>query len=137
MSTLKLIIEEDIKTAMKNKDAVTRDTLRVLKGEIERNEQTKDGKVEVSDADILRLIKKYIDGVVETGSDNGEVAVLEKYLPQQMDGNQLEAIVIELKVSGFATSVKDMGKVMQYFKANHDGTYDGKLLSDTVKRVLA
>lgn len=132
MNKLKETIINDIKTAMKEKDTVTRDVLRIIKGEIERKE---DGTKELSTGEIVGIIKKLIESSETTG-DKDEVNVLEKYLPKQMDANQLEVIVNELKASGFATSVKDMGKVMQYFKTNHEGTYDGKVLSEIIRKIL-
>jgi hypothetical protein len=51
--------------------------LRVLKGEIQRGEQSSSGKIELSDADIVKLVKKSIDGINDTGGDQSEVAVLE------------------------------------------------------------
>lgn len=126
-------IKNDMIQAMKDKNEVARDILRVLRGEIQRNEQSSKGKVEVSDSDIIKLIKKLIESVKETGNDNGEVAILETYLPTQLSGNEIESIVVRLITQEGFNSPKDMGKIMGYFKSNYDGIYDGKLLSDIVK----
>ena len=57
--TLKDKIIADMTTAMKEKNAVARDILRVIKGEIERAEQDpKKGKIVLSDGDISKIIKK-------------------------------------------------------------------------------
>jgi len=54
--SLKEKIIADIKSAMKNKETQKLGVLRVLKGEIERNEQTSKGKVELADVDIVALV---------------------------------------------------------------------------------
>lgn len=133
MSTLKLQIEADIKTAMKEKDAIARDILRVVKGEIERSE---DASKKLDNGAIVKLLKKQIENITETKSDNGEIAILEKYIPSQMTTDEITAVVKERIIADSLTGPKDMGKVMQYFKANYDGTYDGKVLSEVVKSVL-
>ena len=56
--SLKVRINEDLKSAMKAKEAGKLSILRVLKGEIERSEQTSSGKIELSDADIIKQVKK-------------------------------------------------------------------------------
>jgi uncharacterized protein YqeY len=141
--TLKEKIVSDIKTAMKEKDILKRDTLRVLKGEIERAEQTKDGKVELSDADVVKLVKKAYKNLEEIISASSvsetylqELEVLRLYLPQQMShveiANAVESIIDELK----AESMKDMGKVMGKFNSEYSGKADGSIVSKIVKEML-
>lgn len=133
---LKNDIVTEINVAMKSKDILTRDTLRVLKGDIERMEQGPKGKVEVSDSDIIHLTKKMIQGIKETTNNLGEIAILEKYLPKQLTKEEIETnlsnIISELGASG----IKDMGKVMAAFKSKYDGMADGKLVSTIVKEKL-
>ncbi len=133
---LKEQINADLVTAMKTKDATSLNVLRVLKGEIQRSEQSSNGKVEVSDADIIKLIKKSIDGINETGGDQSEIAVLEKYMPKQMTEFEIQLAVTSLILGNNYNSPKDMGKIMAYFNQNHAGQYDGKLLSEVVKNLL-
>jgi len=125
-------IKSDMILAMRVKNVVARDILRVLIAEIQRKEQTKDGKVELSDAEIIKIIKKMID-TVETPEDK---VVLEGYMPKQMSEAEIYQIVVTHIASKGLTSPKDMGKVMSYFKQNFDGTYDGKILSGIVKELL-
>jgi len=134
--TLNEQINADLISAMKAKDTTTLNVLRVLKGEIQRAEQSSTGKVDLSDADIVKLIKKSIDGINETGGDQSEVAILEKYMPKQMSSNELDTqISIIMGLEGY-NSPKDMGKIMAYFNQYFAGQYDGKLLSDMVKTRL-
>ena len=130
-------INADLVAAMKAKDTTTLNVLRVLKGEIQRAEQSSSGKIELSDADIVKLIKKSIDGINETGGDQAEVAVLEKYMPKQMTEFEIQLAVTSLILGNNYNSPKDMGKIMAFFNQNHAGQYDGKLLSEIVKKMLA
>lgn len=122
-------MEQDIKTAMKEKNAQTRDILRVLKGELERK-----GK-ESTNVEVSNASKKLIEGILESNTDNGEVAVLSNYILQQLDENKVREIVEGLRISENLT-IKDMGKVMSHFKTNFEGQYDGKQLSTIVKETL-
>jgi uncharacterized protein YqeY len=130
--SLKERVSEDLKTAMKEKNAVKLSVLRVLKAEIQRNEQTLAGKVELTDADIIKLAKKLIEGIKETNNNQDEILVLESYMPKQLTEEYLRATVSSLKETGLT----NMGEFMKYFKTNHDGLYDGKVLSNIVKEVL-
>jgi len=121
---------------MKAKDTTTLNVLRVLKGEIQRAEQSSNGKVELSDSDIIKLVKKSIDGINETDGDQTEVAVLEKYVPKQMTEFEINLSVTSLILGNGYNSPKDMGKIMTYFNQNYAGKYDGKLLSEVVKNLL-
>jgi uncharacterized protein len=129
-------ISEDLVAAMKAKDTTTLNVLRVLKGEIQRAEQSSNGKVELSDADIVKLVKKSIDGINETGGDQSEVAVLEKYMPKQMTEFEIQLAVTSLILGNNYNSPKDMGKIMGHFNQNYAGQYDGKVLSEMVKDLL-
>jgi uncharacterized protein YqeY len=129
-------ISADLVAAMKAKDTTTLNVLRVLKGEIQRGEQSSNGKIELSDADIVKLVKKSIDGIIETDGDQLEVAVLEKYMPKQMSIDDMYFQFSLLRSLQGYNSPKDMGKIMAYFNQNFAGQYDGKVLSEIVKDLL-
>jgi uncharacterized protein YqeY len=130
------LINSDLVSAMKSKDTVTLNVLRVLKGEIQRNEQTSKGKVDLSDDDVIKIVKKMIDNINETGESLGDVDVISKYLPQQMSESDIINKVIALIEINCYSSTRDMGKIMGYFSKNHSGQYDGKFLSEVVKSQL-
>ena len=130
---MKTIIENKIKESMKNGDSLTRDTLRVLKGEIERNEQTKEGKVELTDLEIQKLVKKMVEGLKETDPTSLEIPILELYLPKQMSVDELKTELNTFLEVNKIDSPKGLGLVMKHFKTNFDGLYDGKVLSEMVK----
>lgn len=123
------LISEDLKSAMKEKNTVKLGILRVLKAEIQRLEQGANGKVELSDGDVVKIVKKLTEGIKETTRNQDELNVLEAYLPKQLTEDQMREIISLL-------SVKDMGAIMKHFKANYDGQYDGKTLSSIVKESL-
>lgn len=128
--TLKTRVSDDLKTAMKEKNAGKLSILRVLKSEIERNEQTSNGRVELSDGDVIKLTKKLVEGIKETTGNQAEISALEIYLPSQLTEEQIKEIIT-------ISSLTDMGSIMKYFKTNHDGTYDGKTLSGIVKTLIS
>ena len=130
-------IKNDMVQAMKDKNVVARDILRVLRGEIQRNEQTSKGKVDLTEAAIVKIIKKLIESIEESGEDNGEIAILEAYLPQQMTELEVSEAATAFITANELNSPREMGRVMGHFKQNHEGTYDGKLLSGIVKQLLA
>lgn len=132
--SLKIKISEDLKSAMKEKNAGKLSILRVLKGEIERNEQSANGKIELTEGDIIKLVKKLTEGIKETTNNQDEISLLEGYLPKQITEQYIREKVERLRViDGFAT----MGEYMTFFKKNYDGRYDGKVLSTIVKEKLA
>lgn len=122
-------VSEDLKTAMKEKNTVKLGILRVLKGEIQRSEQGTNGKVELSEGDVLKIIKKLVESIKETTKNQDELSVLEAYLPKQLSEVEMRQIISLL-------SVKDMGAIMKHFKTNFDGQYDGKILSTIAKEIL-
>jgi len=130
--SLKIKISEDLKTAMKEKNTIKLGILRVLKAEIERNEQSANGKIELPDGDVIKIVKKLIEGIKETTKDQVEIDALDLYLPKQMNEDEIKAIIALVKQSG----ISQMGEFMKYFKVYHDGEYDGKLLSNLVKESL-
>ena len=65
-----------------------------------------------------------------------EIEILLKYLPQQLDEEEIRKIIIESAEQVGANSIKDMGKVMSAVKPKVVGRADGKLVSQIVKDYL-
>lgn len=137
--TLRATLDADIKRSMLEKDEVRRDTLRQAKAEV-LLEETKLGR-DLSDAEVLDVYRRQIKsrresieqyraaGRAETADrEQQEIAVLEAYLPRQLDEAEtraaIAALVAELGLSG----KKDLGRLMKELKARHP-TVDGKLAS--------
>lgn len=127
---LKDRIFEDMKAAMKSKEAKKLGILRFIKGEIDRSDDK-------SDKTIIKTIKKTIDNVQsDPNHDVYEVEVLSVYLPTKLSEEALASIVSEvIEANGYA-GMKDMGNVMRHFEDNYNGQYDGGTLSKHVRKCL-
>lgn len=123
-------ITSDIKEAMKNKEADKLLTLRTLKGEIQRKSDNP------TDIEVISVIKKSIDGIKETTNDESEIALLDAYLPSKLTSEDLVSITDTFVKDNDLKGIASMGKVMNYFKENYTGQYDGKELSDVTKKAL-
>lgn len=127
--------------ALKSGDKVARSAYTLLLGEIAR---VGDPSAEVSDATVVSAAKKIIAGINEMISHgvsdpnlNGQLTALEVLLPT---GPTMEEI--ELFIEGFMAgmpdiTVKDMGVVMKALKDMYAGAYDGKAVSELVRRKLS
>lgn len=133
--TLKQTLDADIKSAMLSKDNVTRDILRVIKAEISREEA---GLKDYKDDDVIRVIKKSIKNLEIVGNDSAkqEIAILQKYIPQQFSFSEIENNVKGVITEINATTMKDMGKVISTFNDKYKGMADGKTVSEIVRKLL-
>lgn len=148
--TLEQQIQEDIKAAMKARDSVAMNAVRAVKGEILLFKTAEGGSGEVTDEDVLKMIRKLVkqrresaEQYVAAGrkelADNelAEAAVIEKYLPKQLSEAEVEAKVKEIIAALGATSLKEMGKVMGAANAALAGRADGKTISGIVRKLLS
>lgn len=148
--TLEQQVQEDIKQAMKAKDTVAMNATRAIKGQILLFKTSEGGSKEVTDGDILNMIRKLVKQRKEAAeqyaaagrqelADNelAEAAVLEKYLPKQLSADEVKARVQEIIAQVGATSIKDMGKVMGVASKALAGLSDGRAISAAVKELLS
>jgi len=146
--TLKARITEDMKTAMRAKDAARLSTIRLLLAAIKQREV--DERRELSDADVLAVIEKMVkqrrDSIVqfEAGKrmdlvavEQGEVAVLQGYQPAQMSETEIDAAIAAAIASTGASGPAGMGKVMAELKGKLAGRADMGAVSARVKAKLA
>ena len=147
--TLEQQVQEDIKQAMKAKDTVAMNATRAIKGQILLFKTSEGGSKEVTDGDILNMIRKLVKQRKEAAeqytaagrqelADNemAEAAVLEKYLPKQLSVEEVKAKVQEIIAQVGATSIKEMGKVMGAANKALAGLSDGRTISTVVKDLL-
>lgn len=142
-------VSEDIKVAMKAKDKVALDTLRNIKKFFLEAKTAPGANDTLTDADALKIMQKLVKqgrdsaGIyIQQGRpdlaevESAQVAVIEKYLPKQMSEAELEvelkAIIAEIGAAG----PKDMGKVMGAASKALAGKAEGRMISETVKRLL-
>ncbi|MBI4394798.1 MAG: GatB/YqeY domain-containing protein [Candidatus Omnitrophica bacterium] len=141
-------IDEDLKSAMKNKKEALTATLRMLKAAIQNKEIEKKTKP-LQDSDLLELIQKQIkqrkDSIADFEKANrqdllkketAEVGILEQYLPKQLSDEELKSIVQKAVLSAGAKSKADMGKVMKEVLPQVVGKADGKRVSQIVGSLL-
>jgi uncharacterized protein YqeY len=148
MATLKERINEDMKAAMRAKEADRLLAIRNLMAAMKRKEV--DERVTLDDEAIVAIVDKLvkqhkdsIDAFTKAGRNDlvdkeaGEMAVLSAYLPQRLDADaiaaEVAAVVAELKPAGPG----DMGKVMGAVKTRLAGKADMGLVSAAVKAALA
>ena len=140
-------IAKDIVTAMKEKDKVTLETLRMVKGAIQMEEIK--AKKELTDDDIALVIGKQIKTRKESieefkkgrredliSKTTEEIKVLEKYMPEQLSTEEIDAIVTRAISELGASISSDMGKVMGKVTPLLKGKADMGLVSKLVKDKL-
>jgi len=142
---------EALKTAMKAGDKRQVSTLRLILAALKDKdiEARGLGKERLSDDDILQLLQKMIkqrnDSIeafdkasrVDLATlEREEKAILESYLPQQMNADDVRAAAKAAVAAVAATTVKDMGKVMSELKAKFAGRMDFAKANAVVKELL-
>lgn len=145
--TLKDRLTNDLKEAMKNKEQVRKSVVTLIRAGIKQCEV--DNRQELTDEDIIFLISKQLKQRKDALSDfekanridlieqtNQEIAILENYLPEQLDDVELKEIITKVVEEVGATSMKDMGKVMAKTISLVQGRADGKRINAMVKQIL-
>ena len=148
MSPLKDRITEEMKTAMRAKDAPRLLTIRGLLAAVKQREV--DERIELDDVAVTtivdRLVKQRKDSIQQftaggrqdlVDKEQGEVAVLEGYLPARLGEAEIAAEVAAIVAETGATGAADMGKVMAAAKARFTGRAEMSLVSAAVKAALA
>ncbi|MFK8003122.1 MAG: GatB/YqeY domain-containing protein [Polyangiales bacterium] len=141
-------LQEDLKAAMKAKDVVTRDTIRMLKSDLEKAELTKGS--ELSDGEEIDVIARaaktrkesaaqYEEGGRKDLVDKelAEVAVVERYLPKALSEDEARTIIEALAKELGVTEKKQMGSLIKEAMARNRGQLDGKMASKIAASVLS
>jgi uncharacterized protein len=144
---MKARISNDIKTAMKAGEKVKTGTLRLINAAIQTAEI--EAKKDLDDAGVIavmtKMVKQRRDSISQytTGNrpdlaaiEQAEIAIIEAYLPSQMDDASVAAAIAAAVSESGATTAKDMGKVMAILKAKHAGQMDFQKASAAVKAKL-
>jgi uncharacterized protein YqeY len=145
--SLKEQLFADLKTAMKEKDSVRKDTVQLIRSGILQIE--KDNKVELDDEAIIDVISKQLKSRKDSLPDyeksgrtdlieklNQEIDILLGYLPEQLSETEIQTIVEEAVKESGASSIKDMGKVMSVITPKVKGRADNKIVGSFVKKML-
>lgn len=147
--SLEATINEDLKTAMKAKDQAALRGIRAIKSAIllyntSGSADALDGEKEI--AMLQKLVKQRQDSLdiyIKQGREDlaaierEEIAVIMRYLPQQLSEAELKAAVKSIMDRLGATNMKDMGRVMGEASKELAGKADGKTISAVVKSMLS
>jgi uncharacterized protein YqeY len=146
--SLKDRVTEDMKNAMRAKDAPRLSTIRMLLAACKQREV--DERIVLDDAAVIGLVDKLIkqrkDSIAAftqaartdlADKEAAEVLVLEAYLPQRLNPQEIGAAVAAIVAELGASGPGDMGRVMATVKAKLAGTADMGLVSAAVKQALA
>jgi uncharacterized protein YqeY len=140
-------LTQDMKTAMKARDALRLAVLRYTLSEIKnaRIEKMSD----LTEEDVIQVlrrgVKKREEAVEQYGrggrqdladKEAREAAILQEYLPRTLAGEALEQAVAAAIQEANAQSIKDLGKVMKILMAAHPGVVDGKAAQAAIRARL-
>ncbi len=147
MSSLKERLQNDLKTAMKEKDKFKRDVVRFVMSAIKQIEV--DERKELSDADIEAILVKQIkqrNDSIEQFREGGredlveknerELEILRSYLPEPMSEDEVRGVLSDIIAETGAKSMKDMGRVMGEAKKRIGSRAEGKLINQIAKELL-
>ncbi|MCP2040716.1 uncharacterized protein YqeY [Neisseria sp. HSC-16F19] len=146
--TLKQQLTEDMKTAMRNKEAVALSTIRLINAAIKQFEV--DERTEADDARVIAILGKMVkqrkdsaDIYAQAGREDladkerAEIDILNRYLPQMLSSEAIAAEVAAVVAETGAQGMADMGKVMGALKTRLAGKADMGEVNKAVKAALS
>jgi hypothetical protein len=149
MNTLENKIQAELVSAMKNHQENTVAALRSLKTAIMETKTAANGKKDLEDSDIVKIIQKLVKQRKESmdiysqagrhelaDKEQQEMFALMNYLPKMLTESEVEEIVTKTIADLGATSIRDMGKVMGFINKTYAGQVDGSMVSRIVKSKL-
>ena len=142
--SLKIQITEDMKSAMRSKDSSRLGTIRLLLAAIKQKEI--DERIELVDVDVVSIIDKMLKQRRDSISafnkadrkdlvekEEFELKVLQAYMPQQLTEQQVEKAIVDAIKSAGASSMKDMGAIMNILKPELAGKANMADVSQKIK----
>jgi len=146
-SEIKAKIQEDMKTAMRNKETERLGTIRLILAAVKQKEV--DERIELSDEHVLAILDKMLkqrrDSISQfqtanradlVAKETAEMDVIHTYLPAQLSDAEITNLIDKTIKETAATSAKDMGKVMAALKPQVQGRADVAAVSKKVKEKL-
>ena len=150
MNTLETKIQEALTLAIKSKDTIRVSALRSIKAAITEAKTAANGKKELEDSDIVKIIQKLAKQREESAAiykehnrddlANNELAelnVLNDFLPKKLTEDELIAVIEKFIKELNATTIKDMGKVIGFINKEYMGKVDGSVVAKLVKSKLS
>lgn len=146
--SLEAKITEQMKEAMKSKNQIALESLRAMKSEI-LLVKTSGGNGEMNESQEIAMLQKLIKQrkeAAEQFTNNGrselaekelaQAEIIQSFLPQQLTQEELESELKAIIEEVGATSAKEIGKVMGTASARLAGKAEGKMIAETVKKLL-
>ncbi len=146
--TLRERLQDDTTAAMRSRDVLRRDVLRMVQNAIYNVEKSR--RITLSDEDLLAVLTREVKTRRESveafrkggredlaAKEEAEIAILAEYLPQPLSEDELHALVEQGVAETGAASARDMGKVMGWLSPRIRGRADGKVASALVAQALA
>ncbi|HOQ79884.1 MAG TPA: GatB/YqeY domain-containing protein [Candidatus Cloacimonadota bacterium] len=143
-----LRLNNDLKDAMRHKETLKLDVIRMLKTNIKNCEI--ELKKELNDEEIISLIQKSIKGKEQANAlflqgnrpdlvenSEKEIEILKSYLPKALSEEELISIIDNTIATLNATSIKEMGAVIKSVKEQVGSRSDGSIISALVKQKLS
>ena len=144
------IISKSIIHAMKNKDNDQLESLRAIKSALLLAKTQKNSNGEIGEVEEIKILQKLVkqrkeSADIYTNQKRPELAnielsqakIIERFLPKQIDADELEKIIIKIINETGAEGMKDMGKVMSIASNQLSVKSDGKTISNIVRSKLS
>ena len=145
--SIRHLIEEAVKSSMRERNKERTSTLRMALSELKKEEI--DNKIELSNEDSIKILQRMIKQRKESISqflnaqrndlaekEESEIVILQDFLPEQMSEEDINKLVIEAINETDAKELKDIGKVMGFLKTKIQGNADMGIVSKLVKENL-
>ena len=145
--SIRHLIEEAVKTSMRERNKERTSTLRMALSELKKEEI--DNKIELSNEDSIKILQRMIKQRKESMSqflnaqrndlaekEESEIVILQDFLPEQMSEEDINKLVIEAINETDAKELKDIGKVMGFLKTKIQGNADMGIVSKLVRENL-
>lgn len=142
-------VMEEMKTAMKAKDKVALESLRAIKSALLLLKTDSGSGEEISAEAEIQIVQKLVKQRKDSAAifiaqnrqdladpELAQIAIIEKFLPEQLSEEEIEKVVKKAIASTGAEGMKDMGKVMGIVSTELAGKADGKTISNLVKKNL-
>jgi hypothetical protein len=146
-NSIRHLIEEAVKSSMRERNKERTSTLRMALSEIKKEEI--DRRVELSDEESIKIIQRMIKQRKESAAqffeanreelankENSEISILQDFLPEQLSEDEIKDIVLNAIAETEAQDSQDMGKVMGLLKSKIKGNADMAIVSRLVKENL-
>jgi len=147
MPDLKQRLLDDMKTAMRDKNAIQLETVRMVRAAIQRKEV--DDRTELDDGAVLQIVQKlvkqctdaekqFIEGDRQDLADKerANITVMEAYLPAKLSDEEVDEMIKQAIAETGASSMKEMGQVMGILRERVQGRADMGALSGRIKSLL-